>query len=615
MTHKYLYKIWGGGRFPRSIVSKLTIAFFVLFFSKFLVFDLIWCVGTTFSSFSYLTTYLSKLLLSMILILPLVLKAPRWTVIVIAFAMDLFLISNLLYFRTYYTIIPLESYGLLSNMKDFTDSIRDSLRLADLFFPLSTLITVVITRHCHRVASSIPDILRYGFFVLLFCGLTYSLTLTQGGFRKSYEQTLINRQMSATPIYSIFGSLGYETLRDKVEFTPELAAKIEDYLIQKQESGVHPPIIPPHNIVIIIAESFESWVLEQSVEGREITPCLNRLLQEQNVLYAPKVQTQVKGGHSIDAQLMLTTGLLPIDNGCFSARYPYSTYPSLAEAFKQQYPDARRLLFTPDNSIVWNQMIVTKQFRFDTLIARDHFHKALQTGSGHNKRLADGPFFTQCLEKLAQPDLVAAATHPHLYVQCITYSGHAPFIIPEPLRLISFSDNVPERMSNYMIAANYTDSAIGQFIDSLRRMPVFDDTMIVITGDHEGLASNRQVLVDSDAGRNVVSPDRFTPLIILNSPVAMRYEKVLGQIDLYPTLLELLGLQKYDWHGLGYSILGTNAPPVAIDQHLNVIGDISAVTAKQIEHMKETWHISDCIIRSDYFGKHGNKLKITKRGK
>ena len=35
----------------------------------------------------------------------------------------------------------------------------------------------------------------------------------------------------------------------------------------------------------------------------------------------------------------------------------------------------------------------------------------------------------------------------------------------------------------------------------------------------------------------------------------MRYDKVMGQIDMYPTLLNLLQLDDYYWSGLGQSIL------------------------------------------------------------
>ena len=72
------------------------------------------------------------------------------------------------------------------------------------------------------------------------------------------------------------------------------------------------------------------------------------------------------------------------------------------------------------------------------------------------------------------------------YVQIVTYSGHAPFRLPENLRRISFSEDVPQLMADYMITANYTDAAIGRLVGYLQSRSDYAHTMIVITGDHEG---------------------------------------------------------------------------------------------------------------------------------
>ncbi|WP_295878351.1 hypothetical protein [uncultured Alistipes sp.] len=57
--------------------NRLIQLFCLLFFLKFLLFDLLWCLDTTFSSFSYPIAYLSKSILALLLTLPLVLRAPR----------------------------------------------------------------------------------------------------------------------------------------------------------------------------------------------------------------------------------------------------------------------------------------------------------------------------------------------------------------------------------------------------------------------------------------------------------------------------------------------------------------------------------------------------------
>ena len=52
----------------------------------------------------------------------------------------------------------------------------------------------------------------------------------------------------------------------------------------------------------------------------------------------------------------------------------------------------------------------------------------------------------------------------------------------------------------------------------------------------------------------------------------MRYDKFMGQIDIYPTLLNLMQLDTYRWHGLGQSILDPRKAGVAVGSVMNVEG-------------------------------------------
>ncbi|GAE14790.1 lipoteichoic acid synthase LtaS Type IVb [Bacteroides pyogenes JCM 6292] len=51
-----------------------------------------------------------------------------------------------MYFRTYFTSIPWDSYFLAGNLADFSDSVLSSLRWSDLLFPLSTVLFFVLIR-------------------------------------------------------------------------------------------------------------------------------------------------------------------------------------------------------------------------------------------------------------------------------------------------------------------------------------------------------------------------------------------------------------------------------------------------------------------------------------
>ena len=114
--------------------------------------------------------------------------------------------------------------------------------------------------------------------------------------------------------------------------------------------------------------------------------------------------------------------------------------------------------------------------------------------------------------------------------------------------------------------------------------------MIVITGDHEGLASYRP---EAASRHSFVSPRQVTPLIVVNAPVgAGRVTKTGGQADIYSTLLHLTGLSGYGWQGTGMSLADPAHPGVAVGSRGDVCGDSSALTP----HRRDARIISDRII-------------------
>lgn len=101
----------------------------------------------------------------------------------------------------------------------------------------------------------------------------------------------------------------------------------------------------------------------------------------------------------------------------------------------------------------------------------------------------------------------------------------------------------------------------------------------------------------------LVSPGQYTPLIVLNAPVAGRDDRTAGQIDIYPTLLAMLGLDSYSWHGMGQNILDKSRRPFAISSMTGEeVADGRPDTAF-VSLMRQARRVSDAAIRTDYFNR------------
>ena len=581
--------------FSPNLWTPVTKIFTNIWFFKFILFDIIWCLQTTFTPFSSAALYFNTILVTLVLALPYVVIRRRWVQIVMMLVLDGLLISNLMYSRTYNSVIPLESYLLAGNLSDFMASVVDSMRWIDLLFPISTLIAGFwVRRYAPEARLAWRRVVHYMAIIIAVGAICGLLLVPKGGFSKTIDDMQsANYYSCVTPEYTFFGSLLYDAMHTDAPCTPQIQEEVKTWFaLQPNYMPLSDSISERKNLVVVLCESLESWVIGLRMEGKEITPNLNRAIADTQILYAPNTLTQVKGGRSIDCQLLLNAGLLPLRSGCYAMKYTGNNYHTLTKAMASTY-NSRSYLLTVDKPITWNQAQVAKAFGIDTLLSKDSWQLDEKVGS--RKKLGDVSFMRQAVEKMKTEQIWKRGEH--VYLQFVTYSGHNPFILPDNLKRIHFKGNYPQKMLDYMTMANYTDHAVGILLQYLKSRPDWHETMVVIVGDHEGLAADRADIRRSAEGRRVVSASQFTPFIVLNSPVTMRYDGILGQVDMYPTILNLMHLDNYYWRGMGQSILDKRKVAVAVGSQMNIEGDVSHATKVEINRLTQAHTIADWVIR------------------
>lgn len=554
---------------------------------KFLIFNTLWCLETTFTPFSHPEMWLSTITATGLLLIPLVFFRMWKTEIIIFFLLDILFIANLAYFNTYFNAIPLSSYALVGNLSDFGDSVAASFRLKYLLLPLTSLAALwVLVRNLTRLKKisakarrTYIDVVALTFFTLLL------LTVPHGGFRQRIKTMRNNAYQygNIVPNFTVFGSLAYDLTTINPQMTPREKALIDTF-IASTPSLPDIDAAPRKNVVFILVESLESWPLEATIEGQEITPNLNRLLTDSTTLYAPNVLTQVRSGRSIDGQLIYLTGLLPMLSGVYSTEHPDNTYPSLQKAMKQS-AGTTSYLVTSDKIQTWNQEGVAKALGVERMLSRPDFR--MEETSGKHKRMGDRALMRQLVEKMKSGEVWQQGEN--VFLQIVTFTSHTPFKIDDRLKGVHFSKRIPELMNDYMTSVHYTDEALGILLGYLKARPDYKETMIVIVGDHEGLANGRREVAESPAGKGVVSPYQLTSLIVVNSPVGGKYMPVMGQVDVYPTLLSLLNLGDYGWHGLGRSIFDPERRPVAVGSRMDILTGILAYRKASVASGDSTW--------------------------
>lgn len=137
--------------------------------------------------------------------------------------------------------------------------------------------------------------------------------------------------------------------------------------------------------------------------------------------------------------------------------------------------------------------------------------------------VADEDLYTM---SLAEFDKAHAAGKP-FFAHIMTTSNHRPYTFP--------AGRGPWPQGKRESAVAYTDWAIGDFIGRARRKPWFADTVFVITADH----------CASSSGKAQLPAFRYRIPMWVYSPAHIapgRFDRMLGQIDVGPTLLGLLGM-------------------------------------------------------------------------
>lgn len=591
-----------GIKSSRFIIWWIT-AFFVLF-----NFDVIYCtiISTLIPLTSYKSTYVTIIFGATFISAPSVFTRRAWIQALVLIIVALWLEANLIYARTYFYVIPLESYALVWNLKQFISSVTDTIKWYDcIIFLIIAIVWVLMAKKIKVSESGISPVVYLLLLIITVFAFYYPFK-KHGGIINLVNEMSVNAQIAAfTPVtYGLWACIiaDYENMREPL--SPEVIHNVNEWTKIHREiiNGNGPSNnIPdflyckrnPQNLFVIFCESLESWPIGLEIEGHEITPFFNSLVGDSSVYYNPNVLTQVKDGRSIDAQLLILAGQLPIKRGAFSSKYSGRHYEAIPALMSKA--GASTYLLTADYEHTWFQGAVAQSFGVDTVVSCSDWDVLSPYAINPIGFLNDGELVNQSIDKMK-----SGAIWPEgdcAYVQMVTLSGHSPFQLNQELDSLNLKGQYPQVLKDYLTVVNYTDRSIEKLINYLKNRSDFNETIIVITGDHEGLASYREGLC-KDGRYSWVNPLQHTPLFIINSTYVGIDDRTIGQVDIYSALLEMMGLETRDgWKGMGISPFCCSHPGIAVGSHGNVEGQEASDNYAITKHITDSYEISDAMIR------------------
>lgn len=325
------------------------------------------------------------------------------------------------------------------------------------------------------------------------------------------------------------------------------------------------------NLIFIIVESLAAEAPEMLHGGQPIAPTLAALMSDSTAIVFDHVIPQTNHGRSSDGQFIYNTGMLPLRQAVLAKRYPRADYPSLAKAL-EGYVSAE---VTGEHATFYNRSYTSRSFGFDKLIHGDA-----------GEWSTDDIIFAKSIDEAKS---MAATGRPFMMLT-VSLTMHDPYEAGAavPTDITMSPDGLDPRAANYLERVNEFDARLNVFLEQLKANGLYDNSIIVIASDHE---PRMRCLPDGFITNNIL-------FIALNTGVGFRDSRIIGQVDVFPMVLDLMGVNNYSFPGLGRNPLRQPQLNAAKDAFGTMYGSPDNAESSRLE---EAWQVSELMVTGGVF--------------
>jgi lipoteichoic acid synthase len=539
-----------------SILDFLKRQYFVLFFMlaigiKFCLFNLL--IGLNPADPQAIAGYVSSFLTAFIIFMPLLFikKVKKPLAFLLALVLSLILYFDLIYFRFFQSLPTFGMMDAISQASDIAPSITALMRFTDIilfadlfiigiFEAVSLWIIKVPWQGQHKEAEvgKIEKILLGTLLVTLaVIGLVFTFARVPrqrlaDALSWSFETRYNTQYFGVIGSHFIDGYRFFEEQSTKV--TPEVTKEVQDWVGAnlKTEAPVDSStgIAEGKRVIMIQVESLGTFVVDGKVKGQAITPNLNSFKKEAH--YFANNRFVIGSGHTSDTDLVANSSLYPLYDSAAFVRYGKDNYSGLAKVLTQA--GYKTEAYHAYNRNFWNRNVALGSLGYQKFLAAESMPK----GNYINMNGLNDRDFLKFTESSIKSNPVKTLTY------AITLSTHYPFAITNETKGLNINaDDYPAFVGGYLQNVNYTDAALGDFIAKLKKDGLYDDSLIVIYGDHSPtIESFKSGSVSFDSkGVNA----KKAPLLIKlpNQKVGVIHSETTTHLDIMPTILDLLGVK------------------------------------------------------------------------
>lgn len=497
-------------------------------------------------------------------------KRAYWTTMILYSLMTILLFANVVYYREFTDFITINTMlGAGKVASGLGESAVRLFRPYDLLY-IADIVILGFLLGFKKIKMEEQYVRsRYAFAVTSLSLLIFSINLTLAEadrpelLKRTFSKDYIVKYLGLNVFTAYDGVQTYQTNQIRAQASENDLVDVENYVKEhavpanKDMFG----IAKGRNVIYVHLESLQQFIIDYKLTDEngvehEVTPFLNSLFHDKQTYSFDNSFHQVASGKTSDAETLLENSFFGLAQGpLFTQLGSKNTFQAAPNILAQEagYTSA---VFHGNGGSFWNRNETYKNFGYDYFFDANYYD--VNDDNSFQYGLHDKPFFQQSvqyLEHLQQP----------FYTKMIAVSNHYPYSEMEGEEAgFPMANTKDTTINGYFATANYLDQAVEQFFNYLKASGLYENSLIILYGDHYGISDSRNPdLADLLEGKSKETWDSFDDAQMQRVPLMFHIpgqsngtvnHTFGGQVDVLPTLLHLLGIDNSKYMMLGQDL-------------------------------------------------------------
>ena len=409
-----------------------------------------------------------------------------------------------------------------------------------LIFPLILLsfliVLAVITKQNEQIHRnyriSVPSFIS-SILIILILFISFNIN-TKDTYNSVSTNTVYGTSYMGVYNYYIYSIKDLKT--KELVLNHEEMQKVNNYLIENKYTQTSPSIDENKNLIFLQLEAINNFVIDLEIDGQLIAPNLSAF--SKSSYYCNNFYSAAGMGNTSDCEYATLTGLYPNGNDLSIFNVVGENQPTIARDFNKK--GYNTFSIHGNDGIFYN---------------RNHLHENFFGFNEHIDKhdlLQRNPNLSLIKDWISDESLLEESINIYkeqtspFFSYNILVSSHSPFSISD--NIIQYNNKKLTTLArNYISYVMYVDAQIGNFITLLKENNLYDNSVIVIFGNHSSSLLERDVRSITNKNYSDIEfrlEMQNVPFMILSNNINQTINNTpYSNVDIYPTICNMFNLQ------------------------------------------------------------------------